>query len=328
MYKKLKIPASITLVILMVIFLNLHFNQNMVVEASDESKVNLVLDSLTYNEILPKHVRKTTDLATLKENKALNLKGLDKLNISGSQQFSGNNLPLLIKAIGTSLPIIVVDLRQESHGFINNFAVSWADARNNANVGLTRDQVIEDEVKKLESIKLGVPISFYNHPKEVITPTKVENEDALVNSKGLSYNRITVRDGGIPTDDMVDYFMESIKNQPKEVWLHFHCKEGIGRTSTFMIMYDMINNYKEANADEIIERQIALANFEEKTAKSFYNNERISFLKSFYDYCNKTGDGFKIKWSDWKKDSASNNLLELENNYGLNLDFIYKKIVA
>lgn len=327
-YKKLKISASIVLTMLIVIFLNLHLNQSVVVEASDESKVNLILDSLTYNEILPKNFRKTTDLSIIKENKNLNIKGMESLNISGSQQFSGNSLPILIKAIGTSMPITVVDLRQESHGFINNFAVSWADSRNNANVGLTREQVILDEVNKLESIKLDVPISFYNHPKVIISPTKVENEEALVNSKDLSYNRITVRDGGIPTDDMVDYFMESIKNQPKESWLHFHCKEGIGRTSTFMIMFDMIKNYKEASADEIIERQIALANFQEKTAKSFYNNERMNFLKSFYDYCNKNGDGFKVKWSEWKKDSASTSLLELEINKELSLNFTNKKIVA
>lgn len=328
MHKKLKVLASIILTTLIVISLSIHTSQSRVAEAYDNKEVNLILDAINYNDILPKHFRKTTDLTILKENKDLNLKGLDKLNISGSQQFSGKNLSILLKEIGTSLPITVVDLRQESHGFINDFAVSWADSKNNANVGLTREQVIVDEVNKLESIKLDVPIRFYNHPKEVIVPTNVENEEALVNSKGLTYNRVTVRDGGIPTDDMVDYFVESIKAQPKKTWLHFHCKQGIGRTSTFMIMYDMMKNHKKVSADEIIERQVALANFEEKTSKSFYNNERINFLKSFYDYCNKNGDGFKVKWSDWKKDSATNNLIQLDNDYVLNLDFNYKKIVA
>lgn len=328
MYKKLRVLASSTLITLMVISLSLNISQSMVVEASDNKDVNLILDAIKYNDILPKHFRKTTDLTILKENKDLNLKGLDKLNISGSQQFSGKNLPILLNEIGTSLPITVVDLRQESHGFINDFAVSWADSKNNANVGLTREQVIVDEINKLESIKLDVPIRFYNHPKEVIVPTKVENEEALVNSKGLSYNRVTVRDGGIPTDDMVDYFVESIKAQPKKTWLHFHCKQGIGRTSTFMIMYDMMKNHKDVSADEIIERQLALANFEEKTTKSFYNNERINFLKNFYDYCNKNGDSFKVKWSDWKKETTTSNLEGLYNNHVLNLDFNYKKVVA
>jgi len=100
---------------------------------------------------------------------------------------------------------------------------------------------------------------------------------------------------------MVDYFVASIKAQPENSWLHFHCKHGVGRTDTFMIMYDMMKNYKIASADDIINRQLQLAKFDEKTIKSFYNDERIGFLKKFYDYCKVNGDSFSVKWSEWKK---------------------------
>jgi hypothetical protein len=95
------------------------------------------------------------------DNKNLNLKGLNKLNISASQQFSEHNLPLLVKAIDTSLPITVVDLRQEFHGFINGLAVSWIDLKNNVNKGLTREQVLKDEANKLKSVNLNVPITLW-----------------------------------------------------------------------------------------------------------------------------------------------------------------------
>jgi hypothetical protein len=305
LHKKLKLPILLTLLI--TIFSSFIVSKSIIAETSDINNVNLVLDSLTYNDILPKNFRKTSDLTPIKDNNNLNLKGLDKLNISGSQQFSGYNLPLLIKTIGTSLPIIVVDLRQESHGFINGFAVSWADSKNNANAGLTREQVLLDEANKLKSIKLNVPITFYNKPQYSIIPAKVQNEEQLVNSKDLSYNRITIRDGGIPSGDMVDYFIKSIKAQPQNSWLHFHCKEGIGRTTTFMIMYDMVKNYKETNAGEIISRELELASFDENNTKSFHNKERIDFLNKFYDYCKENGDSFNIKWSEWRKTSANNN---------------------
>lgn len=304
MHKKPKIVRSILLTLLLTFISSLLvLNKGVLAEGSSGNTVNLVLDAINYNDILPKNFRKTTDLKIL-EGKDLNLKGLEKLNISGSQQFSGNNLPILVKAIGTSLPITVVDLRQESHGFINGYAVSWADAKNNANVGLTKEQVLSDEANKLKSIKLNEPISFYNHPKVTIVPTKVQDENQLVTSNSLSYNRITVRDGGIPTDDMVDYFIESVKTLPKDSWVHFHCKQGIGRTSTFMIMYDMIRNYKEVNADNIIKRQIALANYKQSTEDSFYSDERMNFLQKFYEYCQKNGDSFNVKWSEWKKSSG------------------------
>ena len=275
-------------------------NVNVMAEMPNDNGVHLILDGFDNNSTLPRQFRKTTDLTVVKNNKDLMLNGLDKLNISGSQQFSGNNIQLLTKAIDTSLPITVVDLRQECHGFINGFAVSWADSKNNSNVGLTREQVIEKENKDLKDIKLNEPITFYNNTKETMVVKTVQNEEELTKSQKLSYERITVRDGGIPSDDMVDYFMEFIKNKPKDSWLHFHCKEGIGRTSTFMIMYDMINNYKEVNSDGIIKRELALANFDEATLKSFYNNERIGFLNKFYDYCKANGDSFNIKWSEWE----------------------------
>jgi protein-tyrosine phosphatase len=304
LHKGFKLYLSVAMTLIIVVVCSFNVSRNTVVKAAD-GEVNLVFDAINYNEVLPKNFRKTTDLSFNKDMSNLNLKGMDKLNISGSQQFSGNNLPLLIKAIDTKLPITVMDLRQEAHGFINGYAVSWADAKNNANVGLTKEQVLQDEANKLKSIKLNVPITLYNHPKVPLIPTSVQDENQLVGSKNLSYNRITVRDGGIPTDDMVDYFIESIKTLPKDSWLHFHCKQGIGRTSTFMIMYDMMKNYKVASAEEIIKRQIALANYKETTEESFYNPERIGLLNKFYEYCKANGDNFNVKWSEWKKAAST-----------------------
>ena len=246
--------------------------------------LNLVLDSQNYYD-MPKHFRKSTSQLNTLGNENLNLKGLDTLNISGSHQFSEYNLPLIINSIGTSLPITVVDLRQESHGFINGFPVSFANAKNDANIGLTMEQVLQNEYIKLNSIKLNMPITFYNHKNITIVPTRVEDENHLVNSKSLSYIRIPVTDGKIPTDDMVDYFVKLVTLQPINTWLHFHCKQGIGRTTTFMIMYDMMKNSREVTANDIINRQLLLANFDESHIKSFNNNESVNFLFDFYKYC-------------------------------------------
>jgi len=250
----------------------------------ENNDVNLVLDSQNYYDI-PNHFRMSTSQLNTLGNENLNLEGLNTLNISGSQQFCEYNLPLTINNIGTSLSITVVDLRQESHGFINGFPVSWANAKNDANIGLTMEQVFQNEYTKLNSIKLNVPITFYNHKNITIVPTKVEDENHLVDSKSLSYIRIPVTDGKVPSDDMVDYFVKLVNLQPKNTWLHFHCKQGIGRTTTFMIMYDMMKNSRDVTADDIINRQLLLANFDESHIKSFNNNERVNFLHDFYKYC-------------------------------------------
>lgn len=105
---------------------------------------------------------------------------------------------------------------------------------------------------------------------------------------------------------MVDYFIELIKGESSNSWLHFHCKAGIRRTTTFMIMYDMIKNYKDVSAEEIINSQLALANFNETKAKDFYSKERAEFLNHFYEYCKANGDYFTVKWSKWKLDASDN----------------------
>ncbi|WP_409242292.1 fused DSP-PTPase phosphatase/NAD kinase-like protein, partial [Clostridium perfringens] len=158
------------------------------------------------------------------------MQGLDKLNISGSNQFSETGLSLIKESIPNGFSIIDIDLRQESHGFINGIPVSWKNSKNNANAGLSKDEVILDENKKLDSIPLNEPITLNNTNKSII-PKVVENEETLAKNNGLSYIRIPVTDGQLPTDDMVDYFIDIVKNQPANSWLHFHCKAGIGRTT-------------------------------------------------------------------------------------------------
>jgi hypothetical protein len=272
----------------------------------DPNTVNLVIDTLNYKD-MPRNFRKTTDLTVLQKDKTIDVKGLDKLNISGSQQFSGFNLPLVISGINTKLPTTVIDLRQESHGFINDIPVSWKNLKNDANIGMTREQVLANEKSKLQSIKLNVPITFFNHPNMPVTPTKVQDEEQLTKDKNLNYIRITVTDGKIPTNDMVDYFIQVVKDQPNNTWLHFHCKEGIGRTSTFMIMYDMMKNSKQVSFDNIAKRQLTLAGFDENQIRLFYNKERTAFLQNFYKYCNENKDNFNVKWSEWIKTITTSN---------------------
>ncbi len=93
-------------------------------------------------DTLPKNFRKTTDISKVSELGSLNTKGLDNLNISGSGQFTPPNLPLMLENIDTNLPIIDIDLRQESHGFVNDIAISFSNSNNSANSGLTLNEVL------------------------------------------------------------------------------------------------------------------------------------------------------------------------------------------
>lgn len=245
------------------------------------------LEDYPNNNTLPHHFRKSTDEISEDTDNDINLKGLDTLNISGSGQFSESGLSLIKDSIPNKFKIIDIDLRQESHGFVNGIAVSWANLKNNANLGLTLPEVLAAENTLLNSIKIGDPITFYN-TQETIVPKYVQDELSLTTSKEIGYLRIPVTDGHMPTDDMIDYFIKFVNNQPKDTWLHFHCREGIGRTTTFMIMYDIIKNYKEVSLDDIIKRQVVLSKMSEKNAQGFYSGRHFKFINNFYnDYTSK-----------------------------------------
>ena len=231
---------------------------------------------------LPHNFRKTSDEINNIVSKKINLTGLKNLNISGSGQFSENSLSTIKKNIDNDLPITVVDLREESHGFINGIAISFENKLNNANKGLNLSEVLNTEVNMLNSIELKVPVKFYNDNNTVI-PEKVSNESCITSEFDLNYLRIPVTDGHIPNNVMVNYFIEFVENLSTNTWLHFHCKEGIGRTTTFMIMYDIMKNFNEVSLEDIINRQVLISNMKETDTKNFYSGEKYNFLKDFYN---------------------------------------------
>lgn len=119
----------------------------------------------------------------------------------------------------------------------------------------------------------------------------------------MNYSRVPVTDTKLPTNEMIDCFINIVKECSKNNWIHFHCKAGFGRTTTFMIMYDMMKNYKNATSDEIVKRQLVLANFNEKEISQFSSNDRIDFLNKFYNYCKDINGNFDTTWSSWLNNS-------------------------
>lgn len=263
------------------------------------NNIRLVINSDNTKK-LSKHFRKTTDLTNFKGTKVINLNGLANLNISGSSQFSENSLISIKQSLGNAMPIIVVDLRQESHGFINGIAVSWSGNRNKANKGLTKEEVLFDENARLQSILLNKPISIGD---KTLIPKKVEDEEELVQSYGMSYMRIPVTDKERPTNNMVDYFIKFVNSLPPNTWLHFHCKGGVGRTATFMVMYDMMKNAKNVSLQDIMNRQVLLGgkNLLRDEPHLMYRlkKQRAKLIKRFYRYCVENNDNFKTTWSQW-----------------------------
>jgi hypothetical protein len=114
-----------------------------------------------------------------------------------------------------------------------------------------------------------------------------------------------VTDHARPDDKEVDQFLGLIKKLPPQAWLYFHCYAGQGRTSTFMIMYDIVRNPK-LSLDAIIDRQVQLGSHDIrrlsgplKERKHPEEKSRLRFINLFYEYV-RAPDGYAANpWTKW-----------------------------
>jgi len=247
--------------------------------------------------------------------------GLLNLNMSGSAQFSALQFKALVKhleSFGFSPhQILVVDLREEPHAFINGAAFTWYARQawwiQNDPVAL----VLEREKQGLAALSLGQSIvlkyvackdkagtvqRLVDHPYVIDT---LLTEEQVVREAGAQYIRLLVTDHMRPDDKDVEQFLELVKRLPPKIWIHFHCRAGRGRTSTFMIMYDIIRN-PTLSKDAIIDRQVRLGSLDIrrlsgplKAHKNPNEASRNRFISLFYDYVH-APDGYGTNsWTKW-----------------------------
>src|SRR5438874_11149413 len=271
---------------------------------------------------LPRNFR-TTD-KPLKSNKGDQLpasNGLADLHASGSGEFTADNLKfVLAQARG---PVTVFDLRQETHIFVNGLPISWFATNDWANVGRTRSEIEADESARVQSLKPGSEIAV--RPGEAIkkadtasgTPQAVILEQASterepVEANRAAYVRLTVTDHARPLDDEVDRFIRAIRALPENGWAHFHCEAGRGRTTTFMVLYDMLRNAARVPMEDIVRRQQLLGYdydvlrpAEPRDWRAPYTNDRIAFVRAFYNYAHVNPNGRPQLWSEWLNSTAN-----------------------
>lgn len=231
----------------------------------------------------------------------MRLRDIPTLNISGSAQFTKDQLLNLKNSINKD-NICIVDLRQESHGMINDLAISFLNPYKDLNNGFTTEQTIKAENSLLNKIKIGNTIQLYKHTGifiKDITVDFISNESQLVTEADMQYKRFAVKDNSAPTPDIVDEFVEFIKNKPDDVHLHFHCAAGEGRTTSFMVMYQAMKNNSNLTLEQLLSYQYNIGGI-----NLHDNNIQYNFLEDFCNYVQKNKDSnYSISYSQWIKES-------------------------
>ncbi|EKD75208.1 MAG: protein tyrosine phosphatase II superfamily protein [uncultured bacterium] len=244
--------------------------------------------------------------------------GLYTLPMMGSAQFSEKQLATLIEK--THLPsLIIFDLRQEDHGFLNGDAISWYGINNQANKGKTTQQIEQSQFQHLSILQNSKTITLQQITQKsddgrilaatplIIPFQTVFAEADLARTYNFGYTRIYVTDKESPASEQVDKFIATIQSLPLGSIAYFHCRAGEGRTTTFMAMLDMMHNARKINFDDIINRQaliggINLSTLPAANSPDYQSSlDRLNFLKTFYNYAQTNRDNFKTSFTDWSK---------------------------
>jgi hypothetical protein len=250
-----------------------------------------------------------------------NIAGLAELWMSGSAVPSAAGWQVIAHDIKKATQnkvqrVIDVDLRQESHGYLNDNAITLTAANDWGNLGKSRKQVLIDEKNWLHFLDQSKIISHVLTPWQFsasafdagrpVMNQGLLSEKTAARNAGLAYFRLTVPDHLPPADTDVDRFVALVKALPPQTWLHIHCRGGDGRTTTFMAMNDMLHNASKVSLVDIVGRQAAAAPFYNLAQTDRKNKEyRVSyekrwrFLQRFYDYSQASLKGYKGTWSEW-----------------------------
>ena len=251
------------------------------------------------------------------------LKGLDSLRISGSPQYTERQfreLAARIRACAGNDPVYIIDLRQESHFFVNGMPVSVYGHDNTANRGLGLAEVEADENARIADIRNnGLTLYPYGSSgSKKKNGTKIENpvcmtERELAESEGFGYLRLPATDHEWPTPDLIDEFIGFVSTLDTDhVWLHFHCLAGRGRTGVYMAIYDMMKNPDVSVEDISLRQAMAGSSYILKykdTDPDLRKVIRARNLRLMEVYIRENrGNGYQKKWSEWLAEQEANGL--------------------
>lgn len=241
--------------------------------------------------------------------------GLQSLHASGSAQLNEKSIASLFSILSAVAPdasrIYMVDLRQESHGFADGLAVSWYTKKNQGNAGKSDEEAAADETERLGNL-LGREITFLPKGKTdkkrigaiTFAPQRVQTEKELAEAAGFRYARFYVTDKTWPEPETVDAFLDFVSSLPENAWLHFHCRAGHGRTTSFLAIYDMLKN-PGVSSDDVLERQYLLGGTdltvvngnEWEAERKAYRLEMLRLFPLFVSERREKGPS--LSWSAW-----------------------------
>lgn len=237
------------------------------------------------------HTKVRTMADAIQSHEKVDLRGLRDLQASGGPAIDFQDLQKKLSAV--SQPIMIVDGIGDEHGYVKGIPTIFFGY-----YCKERDQ-LRYRLRRL--IFTGTPS---------IRPDLVVPEEEMAKRYGFGYTHINIYS---QEEGAVDKFVSLVDTLPKNVWFHFHCRGGRGRTSMMLVMFDIMHNAPQVSLADIVKRQHLLGSqnlFDVSPWKrSTYSPETLQrrkhFIEQFYDFiCQRKAGGVQ-RWSDWQRQEAA-----------------------
>jgi hypothetical protein len=259
---------------------------------------------ILFYDVFPKvkHFRTMQD--EIKSTENVDLRGLKDLRASGS------NIPgfpdLQKKLSHVKGPIIIVDAMYDYHGYFLGIPTTF----------LAYQQKTPPLKHSLRRLLLT---RTFNKRMDLVTP---ESEEAA--KYGFAYKAVNIGSKIRNTYEYIDDVVSFFDSTPSNTWLHFHCRNGCGRTSMLLAMLDIMKNAPQVSLENIVKRQVLLGAEALLNVKVWENGtyteqalkDRKEFIEQFYAFVSQRKEGGIQKWSEWhrQQEASLQNKTTLINN--------------
>ncbi|PPU86647.1 hypothetical protein XpopCFBP1817_18920 [Xanthomonas populi] len=215
-----------------------------------------------------------------------------------------------------------MNAREESHAIVGGYPSTWRTPNNWGNVGKSRGEALADEHQRIQELKSQESVSIFhrkdvkseapNQREVILSKPQIFSEEELVKAAGAKYLRLTVTDHLSPCAEDINAFIAMERELAPHERLHVHCGMGLGRTTIFIVMHDILKNARMISFEDIINRHRAfnpgrsLDGHKDVSHKgrSEFRDERSEFLSLFYEYAKENPKGQPLLWSEWLDHNA------------------------
>ncbi|MFN7710322.1 MAG: hypothetical protein ACK5O7_05140 [Holosporales bacterium] len=302
----------------------------------EQHQAPLILDTHNVKTVEPRNFRM---IPQGKARQDISTVGIRQVHASGSGQFNAVGLQWIqqqLSAIGVQpRHVVMVDLREEPHGFAAGQAISWYAPNNHYNLGISWQEARAQEETLLQQLAQQprievIQLRKFNEDhlrqgqKISLSSQNLATEARLIaDQKDMRYERAPISDHNAPEPRDVDQLVALFVTATPQTWFHFHCRAGHGRTTTALILYDIWLNAGQNNItlEEINDRHRRLGGADilgrgERPLASENEKARAHMVRAFWDYVLARRLGETLRFSDWlNSDQKELRQLYLEGRY-------------